>query len=252
MPSVTPLRLVRRQLLLIAVVIGLAACGREHARHEASGDLGPGESGGRAPVPRMEARGMFFGGDLEVETLLAHAGATWARDADQTPGDSGRKGSGGSSGGGFGGGRGGGHRGGGGNRGGGSGGAPEEGTQRTPPIHASNGPGVQLHLRFTNHSSVAVVVEVVDFDSALGDFVVQPDKIEVPPGASAEADPMVSRLGIGTEEIPLTVKLRIDTRVDQQVLMLRVETEEAPAPAGPPTAPSSSGDKPSPAATPIH
>jgi hypothetical protein len=54
---------------------------------------------------------------------------------------------------------------------------------------------------------------------------------------------MVSRLGVSTEEIPLTVKLHLDGRTEQQVLTLRVvkepapassSTESAPPPAAPP------------------
>jgi len=47
------------------------------------------------------------------------------------------------------------------------------------------------------------------------------------PGESLEAEPMVSRLGVGATGIPLTVRLRIDGKTDQQVLLLKV-VEEAP------------------------
>jgi hypothetical protein len=258
-PSVTPLRLVWREFSLIVLAVGLAACGGEHSHHPGSGPMGPGNGENKTRIPRMEARGMFFAGQVEAETLLARAGASWARDAESASSSTGNKG-GGSSGGGFGGGHGGGHRGGGGGHGGGgrggggSGGGPEEGTPQGPPIHAANGPIIQLRLRLTNHGPTPAVIEVVDFDSTLGDFVVQPEKITVQPGASVEADPMVSRLGIGTDEIPLTIKLRVETRVDQQVLTLRAVPEDAPAPKtpGPKNSPSSSEDNPNPAATPAH
>ena len=79
---------------------------------------------------------------------------------------------------------------------------------------------------------------MVDFNSALGDFAVQPEKITVQPGASVEADPMVSRLGIPAEEIPLTVKLKAGSRTEQQVLTLRPEKAPAEVPAPPPQPPS--------------
>jgi hypothetical protein len=88
-------------------------------------------------------------------------------------------------------------------------------------------------LRLTNHGAAPLVIEVVDFDSELGDFVVQPPKIELPPGKPVEADPMVSRLGMSGEVIPLTVKLKFDGRTDGGVLSLRPLKE--PAPATPPT-----------------
>jgi hypothetical protein len=258
-PSVLPLRFVLRHLALAVFALELAACGGGHSHHPGGGPMGPGDGTDNTPIPRMEAQGMFFAGQVEVETMLARAGATWARDVESASSSAGGKGGGGSSGGGSGGGRSGGHRGGGhggGGRGGGegSGGGQEEGIQRAPPIRAINGPVIQLRLRLTNHSPALVVVEVVDFDSALGNFVVQPEKITVQPGASVEADPMVSRLGIGTDEIPLTIKLRVETRVDQQVLTLRAVPEDAPAPKtpGPKNSPSSSEDNPNPAATPAH
>ena len=148
-------------------------------------------------------------------------------------------GSGGGGRGGYGGGRGG-H----GGRGGGGGGGSDEGGgesgARPPPIRASNQVPIQLRLRLTNHGPVPADIEVVDFDSVLGDFAVQPEKITVKPGESVEADPMVSRLGAPAEEVPLTVKLHVGGRTEQQVLTLRAVKEAAPeappAPAPPPAA----------------
>lgn len=181
---------------------------------------------------------MFFDGQLEAEVLLARVGAQWARDGNSgNISSSGRR----SGGGGFGG-RGGGF---GGGRGGGPGGAgmgspPGGGADDTVPrvpIRASNEPAVQLRLRLANHGSAPVDVEVVDFNSALGNFVVQPSKITLPPGAPVEAEPMISRLGVTAEEIPLTVKLHISDRTEQQVLTLRVVKETAPG-SNPPAPPS--------------
>ena len=194
---------------------------------------------------------MFFDRQVEAEALLARAGAQWARnDESDSSASPGRPGGGGAhlsgSAGGVGMGRGGGgHRGGGGggNHGGGAEGGANEAGPQAPPIRAINQPGVQLRLRLTNHRDVPIVVEVVDFNSDLGDFVVQPAQITVQPGESVEADPMVSRLGVGAEEIPLTVKLRIDGRSDQQVLALKTVKEEAPA------APPPAEGAPAPAAT---
>ena len=129
-----------------------------------------------------------------------------------------------------GGGRGGG-RGHGGGRGGGGppAGGADSSVPHAPPIQASNLPPIQLRLRLTNHGDTPADVEVIDFDSALGNFVVEPSKITVKPAESVEAEPMVSRLGISTEEIPLTVKLHMAGRTEQQVLTLRVVKEPAPA-----------------------
>lgn len=212
--------------------------------------MGSDDGNGRVPIPRMEARGMFFDGQVEAEVLHARAGVQWARkdESKSSPGPD-QQSAGGHVSGGFGGGRGGGHHGGGrgGNRGGGQGGGTAEGGPQTPPIHASTRPGIELRLRLTNHRALPIAVEVIDFNSDLGDYVVQPAKIMVPPGASIEADPMVSRLGASADEIPLTVKLQIEGRSDQQVLILKKVKEEppdapppaecapVPAPTNPPT-----------------
>jgi hypothetical protein len=66
----------------------------------------------------------------------------------------------------------------------------------------------------------------------------------LPPGKPVEADPMVSRLGMSGDEIPLTIKLKIDGRTDGGVLMLRPLKGSAAAPpaAMPPTGPEAPAD----------
>ena len=234
-------------LSLLLLGLGLAACEGEHPRHPPPGAMGAGEGAAAVPVPRMEAKSLFFDGQIEIEALLARAGTNWSRDDESAGSGSSRGGgrSGGRSGGfsgsmggggmrgGFGGGRGG--RGG---RGGGGGGPDEGGGDagaRPPPIHASNQAPIQLRLRLTNHGTAPADVAVEDFDSALGNFVVQPEKITVQPGESVEAEPMISRLGVPDAELPLTVKLHLSGRSEQQVLTLRAVKEAAP-PAPPPAA----------------
>jgi hypothetical protein len=99
-----------------------------------------------------------------------------------------------------------------------------------PRIRESDLPPVSFHLRFVNHGETPAVVEVLDFNSALGNFVVRPEKITVPPGDSADAEPMTSRLGDADGELPVTIRLRLDGRVEKQVVTLH------PVPAGPPPA----------------
>ena len=98
------------------------------------------------------------------------------------------------------------------------------------PIHAINQPAIQLRLRLTNHGTAPLVVEVIDFDSALGDFVVEPPKITLPPGVPVEAEPMVSRLGMTGDEVPLKISLKIEGRADGGVLTLHTVKELPPPP----------------------
>ena len=229
----------RRSLPLALIGIMLAACEGERPHREPPGAMGPGAA---APIPRMEAQGVFFDGQIGVETMLARSGAKWSSDEAVSGGGGGggRRGHGG--GGGFtgsmgmGGMRAGGRRGHGGDGGGESeGGGPGS---EAPPIRAVNQPPVQLRLRLTNHGATPVEVQVIDFNSTLGDFVVQPETIAIKPGESVEADPMVSRLGVAGGDIPLTIKLHIAGRTEEQVLTLHAVPEPPPpAAAAPPAAP---------------
>jgi len=53
----------------------------------------------------------------------------------------------------------------------------------------------------------------------------------VAPGATVEADPMISRLGIPTEDIPIKVRLSNGSASEQQTLTLKMPVASPPAPA---------------------
>jgi hypothetical protein len=228
-------------LSVLLIGLGFAACGGERPHRPRPGD----EGDAAVAMTRMEAKGMFFGGQVEVEALLARAGTHWSREdggnGGSTSGRSGRGGGGGGFHGGMGmGGMRGGYGGGRGGRGREGGGMEEdggsEGGARPPPMRVSNQAPIVFRLRLTNHGAAPVDIEVVDFDSVLGNFVVQPEKITVKPGESVEAEPMVSRLGAPSAEVPLTVNLQAGGHAEKQVLTLRAVKEapppvDAPAPA---------------------
>ncbi len=188
----------------------------------------------RLPAPDMAANGTFFDGRIGVEILLGSNGFSHRPGDDKTDTSDATSSSGSPRAG-----RGGGRR----SRGGGGGG--DQSAQRgsdddepTPHIRATNAPPVRLHLRLTNHGSLPADVEVVDFNSDLGNFVVEPGKIALAPGAAVEAEPMISRLGVNADEIPVTVNLRMAGHSDKQVLTLHVvapPTSPAPPPSAPPS-----------------
>jgi hypothetical protein len=225
-----------RNLPLLLCLVGLIACGGERPPRPPPGAMGPGGGVPLAAVPGMEGKSLFFEDQIEVEVLFARAGVPWNRKEETATGGR-RPGRGG---GGFSGGMqagmGGGPRG----RMGGPPGGDMAGARSPDRMHASNQPPIQLRLRLTNHTSAAVDIEVLDFNSALGNFAVQPPKITVTPGESVEAEPMISRLGMATEEIPFTVKLHVSGRTEQRVLMLRAMKVPPPDSAsahGPPLPP---------------
>jgi len=100
-------------------------------------------------------------------------------------------------------------------------GVPDAGDRRLN-IRAENNPSTQLRLVLTNRGSAPVVIAVLDFNSVLGDFAVKTDKITVAPGASVEAEPMISRLGIPTEDVPIKMRLRNGGTSEQQTLVLKM------------------------------
>lgn len=181
------------------------------------------------PNPKpMDAQAVFLAGNLGVEAMLAKSDVVWKNPtpAERARSPSRRGGEGGFNAG-FGGG--------GGRRGGGRRGEREEAdapkrtdeAPRGPTLRASNSPPVQLRLRLTNQGSTSIEVEVLDFNSDLGNFVVEPKKITVPAGESVEADPMTSRLGVpALEQIPLMMRIRVNGKIEQQVLALRPRKEE--------------------------
>lgn len=124
----------------------------------------------------------------------------------------------------------------GGRRGGPRGGMPPPGAALppgapdSPPVargQASQEPPIRLQLRLTNHGSELAEVEVTDFDSSLGNFVVFPRKMTLQPGESVDAEPVTSRLGAGSAEIPLTVGLRVNSQSEKRNLTLRVKATNA-------------------------
>jgi hypothetical protein len=211
----------------------LAACANDHAPRGGHDASAPPPAA--APMPEMAAHAVFFSGQIETEVLLGRGGFAPREVGRMAGGGEGERGRGGFSGG-FGGG---GRRGGGGGGPRGGGGEPGGDLPRSraggdgepaPKIHASNAPPVKFQLRLTNHGSEPIEVEVTDFNSTLGNFVVQPRRISIPAGGSAEADPMISRLGGGGEEVPLTVALRANGKTEKQVLILRRKSPPPPAP----------------------
>jgi len=227
MSSSHPPRLASLHCLPIALALfALAACESDRAHPTAA------ESDSFAPapdkaVPEMRAHGTFFAGQIEVEALLNRAGFATRTKGDADSGDADDN-SGSGSGARSGGGRSGGHR-----RGGGSAtsGKGSDGDM-APRIRPSSLQAVALHLRITNHGSTPVEIEVTDFNSDLGNFVVEPSKFSLTPNEPTEADPMISRLGVSSDEIPLVVSLVMSGRTEKQVLALKaVKPVTPPEPA---------------------
>ncbi len=91
-------------------------------------------------------------------------------------------------------------------------------------------PPVTLHLILTNQGSVPLAVTIDDFESELGNFVVDPEVLQVAPGQTAEPTPMVSQLGVSSANIPVTVTLIVSGQKETQKINVRDVLDAPPAP----------------------
>jgi|CZKI01.1.fsa_nt_gi hypothetical protein len=91
-------------------------------------------------------------------------------------------------------------------------------------------PPVTLHLVLTNAGTEEVAVKMIDFDSDLGNFVVDPDTVTIPPGRTAEPTPMVSQLGVSSDEISFKVRLQLGKASETRTVVVRNVLDESGKP----------------------
>jgi hypothetical protein len=70
-------------------------------------------------------------------------------------------------------------------------------------------PPVTLHLYVTNTTGGSVTVKLIDFNSDLGNFAIDPDSLTIEAGQVGEPTPMVSDLGVTSDTIPFSVTLKL-------------------------------------------
>jgi hypothetical protein len=88
-------------------------------------------------------------------------------------------------------------------------------------------PPVTLHLLLSNTGTEEVSVKMLDFNSDLGNFVVDPDTLKIPPGQTAEPTPMVSQLGVNSDELPFSVRLEVGNAKEEHTFAVRNLLETA-------------------------
>jgi len=91
-------------------------------------------------------------------------------------------------------------------------------------------PPVTLHLIVTNNGAEPVTLKLVDFDSDLGNFVMDPDTLTLSPGQSGEPTTMVSQLGVTSDEIPFKVTLKIGAAKETRTIKVRNIRVDSAAP----------------------
>ncbi len=88
-------------------------------------------------------------------------------------------------------------------------------------IRGSPMPPVTLRLNLSNQSKEAVEIAILEVNSDLGNFAVQPDHLTVAAGQAAEPSPMNSQLGLIGDNFPVKVALRIGDKTENQVINVK-------------------------------
>jgi len=92
-------------------------------------------------------------------------------------------------------------------------------------------PPVTLRVQLENKAKEPMVVEVTEVNSELGNFAVRPSKLTIPPGEKAALDPMVSQLGVTSDDIALKLAVRVAGKKEAQVVDVKniLSTEQKKA-----------------------
>lgn len=82
-------------------------------------------------------------------------------------------------------------------------------------------PPVTLRVVVENKGTTPIDLEVTDVNSDLGNFAVRPPKLTILPGEKGALDPMISQLGVTSDEIPLQVSIRYAGKKELQVINVK-------------------------------
>jgi hypothetical protein len=82
-------------------------------------------------------------------------------------------------------------------------------------------PPVTLRVNFVNHGTEPMDVEITDVNSELGNFAVRPPKLTLQPGETGALEPMISQLGVTSDEIPLQVVVRYAGKKETQTITVK-------------------------------
>ena len=82
-------------------------------------------------------------------------------------------------------------------------------------------PPVTLRVLFENKGTEPLELEVTEVNSDLGNFAVRPAKLTIPAGEKGVLEPMISQLGVTSDEIPLKLSVRSAGKKDQQIVIVK-------------------------------
>jgi hypothetical protein len=90
-------------------------------------------------------------------------------------------------------------------------------------------PPVTLHLKLKNLTAKPLSIEIVDFDSDLGNFAVKPSILKLEAGVEMEPEPMISQMGVTSDDIPVRVTLKSGGKKETQFVHVKSLMQPAPA-----------------------
>ena len=82
-------------------------------------------------------------------------------------------------------------------------------------------PPVTLRVLFENKGTEPLELEVTEVNSDLGNFAVRPPKLTIAPGEKGLLEPMISQLGVTSDEIPLKLAVRTGGKKEQQIVVVK-------------------------------
>lgn len=88
-------------------------------------------------------------------------------------------------------------------------------------IRGSPMPPITLRVVLANTTQQPIEVDISEVNSDLGNFAVQPEKLTIPAGKSAEPYPMNSQIGLIGDNFPVKVSLRVGDKTESQTITVK-------------------------------
>lgn len=82
-------------------------------------------------------------------------------------------------------------------------------------------PPVTLRVQFENKGATPMELEVTEVNSFLGNFAVRPPKLTLAPGEKGVLDPMISQLGVTSDEIELRLEVRHAGKKETKIVLVK-------------------------------
>jgi hypothetical protein len=80
---------------------------------------------------------------------------------------------------------------------------------------------VTIHLKLRNLTQGDIKVEIVELNSDLGNFAVEPDSVILNAGETSEPNPMISQLGVTSGALPFKVTLQLGNSTESQTIVVK-------------------------------